>query len=377
MVTISLRAQQPCPGFSIAVNSDEDKLMLAVNGADGPKDQIAALDQFAQAHADSKFMPCVNEYEATANLKLNEYDKSIDYAEKDLALNYQDLNLLLTLMRAYASSTKVSDTVFAIINKVPDQVKTEISTPTRPTKASDEEWVKIQKDAQELAKDSHDYAVWAFFQVLPRVTDPTKRLQALDNFLKTYPDMEKDNAAGVSSAYFQAYQMQGNLDKTVEYGDKVIAADPNNVAALNTVGLIYAFYLPHPSPDKGAEYAQKALAAAQTRKKPDGADDAAFSKDQNLQMGMAHLTIGYAALLKGQKTLRLAPAISELKLASTLLADNPALQGQAFYFLGNAYEMGTPNHRAALDALNKAVSLPGPMQGQATALLAKVKAAVK
>ena len=156
MVTISLRAQQPCPGFSIAVNSDEDKLMLAVNGADGPKDQIAALDQFAQAHADSKFMPCVNEYEATANLKLNEYDKSIDYAEKDLALNYQDLNLLLTLMRAYASSTKVSDTVFAIINKVPDQVKTEISTPTRPTKASDEEWVKIQKDAQELAKDSHD-----------------------------------------------------------------------------------------------------------------------------------------------------------------------------------------------------------------------------
>jgi tetratricopeptide (TPR) repeat protein len=376
-VTISLWAQQPCPSFSIAVNSDEDTLMLAVNGADSPKDQIAALDKFAQEHADSKFMPCVDEYEAAANLKLKDYDKSIGYAEKDLALNYQDLNLLLTLMRAYASSTKVSDTVFAVIDKVPDQVKTEISTPSRPTKASDEEWAKIQKDAQELAKDSHDYAVWAFFQVLPRVTDPTKRLQALDNFLKTYPDMEKDNAAGVSSAYFQAYQMQGNLDKTVEYGDKVIAADPNNVAALNTVGLIYAFYLPHPSPDKGAEYAQKALAAAQTRKKPDGADDAAFSKDQNLQMGMAHLTIGYAALLKGQKTLRLAPAISELKLASTLLADNPALQGQAFYFLGNAYEMGTPNHRAALDALNKAVSLPGPMQGQATALLAKVKAAVK
>ena len=377
MVTISLWAQQPCPSFSIAVNSDEDTLMLAVNGADSPKDQIAALDKFAQGHADSKFMPCVSEYEAAANLKLKDYDKSIEYAEKDLALNYQDLNLLLTLMRAYASSTKVSDTIFAVINKVPDQVKTEISTPSRPTKASDEDWVKIQKDAQELAKDSHDYAVWAFFQVLPRVTDPTKRIQALDDFLKTYPDEEKDNAAGVSSAYFQAYQMQGNLDKTVEYGDKVIAADPNNVAALNTVGLIYAFYLPQPSPEKGAEYAQKALTAAQARKKPDGVDDAAFNKDQNTQMGMAHLTMGYAALLKGQKTLKLAPAISELKLAGTLLTDNPALQGQALYFLANAYEMGTPNHRAALDALNKAVSLPGPMQAQASALLAKVKAAIK
>jgi len=378
MVTISLWAQQPCPSFSIAVNSDEDTLMLAVNGADSPKDQIAALDKFAQEHADSKFRPCVNEYEAAANLKLKDYDKSMEYAEKDLALNYQDLNLLLTLMRAYASSTKVSDTVFAVINKVPDQVKTEIGTPSRPTKASDEEWAKIQKDAQELAKDSHDYAVWAFFQVLPRVTDPTKRIQALDNFLKTYPDVEKDNAAGVSSAYFQAYQMQGDLDKTVEYGDKVIAADPSNVAALNTVGLIYAFYLPHPSPDKGAEYAQKSLAATQTRKKPDGVDDAAFNKDQNLQMGMAHLTLGYAALVKAPKTMKILPAINELKLAAPLLADNPALQGQAYYFLGNAYEMGAPaNHRAALDALNKAVSLPGPMQGQASALLAKVKAAVR
>jgi tetratricopeptide (TPR) repeat protein len=378
MVTISLWAQQPCPSFSVAVNSDEDALMLAVNGADSPKDQVAALDKFAQEHADSKFMPCVNEYEAAANLKLKEYDKSIEYAEKDLALNYQDLNLLLTLMRAYASSTKVSDTIFAVINKVPDQVKTEIGTPARPAKATDEEWAKIQKDAQELAKDSHDYAVWAFFQVLPRVTDPVKRIQALDDFLKTYPDAEKDNSAGISSAYFQAYQMQGNLEKTVEYGDKVIAAEPNNVPTLNTVGLIYAFYLPHASPDKGAEYAQKALAAAQTRKKPDGVDDAAFAKDQNLQMGMAHLTIGYAALVKAPKTMKILPAINELKQAAPLLTDNPALQGQAYYFLGNAYEMGTPaNHRAALDALNKAASLPGPMQGQANSLIAKVKAAVR
>jgi tetratricopeptide (TPR) repeat protein len=378
MATITLWAQQPCPSFSVAVNSDEDKLMLAVNGADGPKDQITALDQFAQAHSDSKFIPCVNEYEAVANLKLNEYDKSIDFAEKDLALNYQDLNLLLTLMRAYASSTKVSDTIFSAINKVPDQVKAEIGTPSRPTKASDEEWAKIQKDNQELAKDSHDYAVWAFFQVLPRVTDPAKRIQALDDFLKTYPDVQNANAAGVSSAYFQAYQMQGNLEKTVEYGDKVIAAEPNNVATLNTVGLIDAFYLPHPSPDTGAQYAQKALAAAQTRKKPDGVDDAAFAKDQNLQLGMAHLTIGYAALVKAPKTMKIVPAINELKQAAPLLADNPALQGQAYYFLGNAYEMGSPaNHHAALDALNKAASLPGPMQGQASALIAKVKAAVR
>ena len=195
-------------------------------------------------------------------------------------------------------STKVSDTIFDVINKVPDQAKAETGNPARPSKATDEEWAKIQKDSQELAKDSHDYAVWAFFQVLPRVTDPAKQIQVLDAFLKAYPDVEKDDATQVNTIYFQAYQRQGNLDKTVEYGDKVIATDPNNVAALNTMGLIYAFYLPHPSTEKAAVYAQKALAAAQGLKKPEGVDDAAFKKEQDTQVGMANLTLGYAALMK-------------------------------------------------------------------------------
>lgn len=378
LVTATLWAQQPCPTFTIATNSDEDKLMLAVNGADSPQDQLAALNKFAQEHADSKFMPCANEYFATVNYKLNDYDKSIEYAEKDLAQNYQDLNLLLTVMRAYAASTKVSDTIFDVINKVPDQVKSETGSPARPSAASQEEWDKIQKDSQELAKNSHDYAVWTFFQVLPRVTDPAKQIQLLDTFVKGYPEVEKDDAAQVNTLYFQAYQRQSNLDKMVEYGDKVIAADPNNVATLNAMGLITAFYLPHPSPDKAAAYAQKAMAAAQGLKKPDGIDDASFKKQQDTQLGVANLTLGYAALLKGQKTAKYAPAIANLKLASSLLGDNPALQGQAFYFLGNAYELVYPaNHRAALDALNKAVDLPGPMQGQARTLQAKVKAAVK
>lgn len=377
-VVLPLEAQQPCPTFTVAVNTDEDKLMLALNGADNPQDQLAALDAFAKEHADSKFMPCVNEYYASVNLKLKDYDKSIDAAEKDLALNYQDLNLYLTLMRAYAGSAKVSDTIFDVINKVPDLAKTEIGNPSRPPKATDEEWAKIQKDNQELLKDSHDYAVWAFFQVLPRVTDLPKRVQLLDAFLKTYPEADKDNASQVNLAYFQAYQIQGNLDKTTEYGDKVLATDPNNVTVLNTMGLIYAFYSQHPSTEKAATYAQKGLTAAQDLKKPEGLDDATFKKEQDNQLGMAHLTLGYAALVRAEKTSKLAPAIDELKQASGLLDANPALQGQALYYLAFAYERGYPaNHKAAMEALNRAVTLPGPFQSQAQGLLVKVKAAAK
>lgn len=379
MVTLPLWAQQPCPKFSVAVGTDEDTLMLAINGADSPQQQLAVLDKFAQQHPDSKFMPCVNEYLATVNLKLNDFDKAIEYGEKDLTANYQDLNLYLALMRAYASSTKVSDTIFAVINKVPDLILAESTIPARSTKATDEEWEKLKKESADqaaaMAKDCRAVAVWAFFLVVPRVTDPAKQIQTLDAFLKIYPEVEKDNAAQVIPLYFQAYLAQGNVDKTIEFGDKVIATDPNNVAALNTMGRIYAFYLPQPSPDKAAAYAQKALTAAQGAKKPEGVDDAVFKKDQDGQMGIAHLTLAYAGLPKAQKTGRLAPTIAELKTATALLEGNPGIQGQAYFYLGFAYEKVTPaNHRAAIDALTKAVSLPGPLQGQARDYLAKVKA---
>jgi tetratricopeptide (TPR) repeat protein len=378
MLTVPLWAQQPCPNMSVAIDTPEDQLMLAVNGADNPKEQIDALDKFSQAHSDSRFMPCVNEYYAMVDLKLQNYDKSIEYGEKDLAANYQDLNLLLTLLRAYAASTKVSDTAFDVINKVPDQAKQETGNIARPAKATDDDWDKMQKEAAGVAKDAHDYAVWAFFQIIPRVTDATKQVQVLDTFLKTYPEVAKDNAAQVDSIYFQAYRTQGNLDKTVEYGDKVIAEDPNNVLAMNTMALIYAFYSPHPSLDKAAEYAQKALTTAQGLKKPDGVDEAAFKAQQDTQIGMANLVLGYSTLMKPQKPVKLGPAIEQLKLAGDLLGSNPALQGQALYYLAFCYEKQYPaNHQAAMAALNKSVTLPGPFQSQSEALLAKIHSVAK
>lgn len=47
VVTLPLWAQQPCPSFTVGIGSDEDKLLLAINGADNPQDQLAALDKFA------------------------------------------------------------------------------------------------------------------------------------------------------------------------------------------------------------------------------------------------------------------------------------------------------------------------------------------
>src|SRR5271157_6239022 len=114
-----LQAQQVCPGLPYVANTPEDELMQAVNGAEKPEEQIAALDKYAQAHADAKFMPCVDEYYTMAYLKLNNYDKVVEYGEKGLATKYKDVMLTLNLLKGYVGSGKVGDSAFDVINLAP------------------------------------------------------------------------------------------------------------------------------------------------------------------------------------------------------------------------------------------------------------------
>jgi tetratricopeptide (TPR) repeat protein len=368
---LPLAAQTPCVGLSVVANTPEDQLMLAVNGADKAEDQVAALEKFAQAHADSKFMPCVNEYLTSTNVKLNNFDKAIEYGEKDVAANYLDLNLAINLLKAYVGAGKPNDAAFDIIVKAPGLMKTEM-TPSKPTNVSDADWQKMQEEAAASAKDDRAFMEYAFFQLLPRVPDANKRVQYLDSFMQAYPDTT--NTGQVNFQYFIACKMQGNTAKAADYGEKAIAADPSNIVALNLLADDYASR--QTNLDKAGAYAKKALDLASNMKKPEGMADAQFKAEQNNQLGLAHLTLGYVGFQKASKTKKVGPAIQDLNTAATLLAANPELQGKALYLLGSAYEFEyPPNHRLALDALTRASGVQSAFAGPSRDLLAKVKKA--
>lgn len=371
-----LLAQQVCPGLSYVANTPEDELMQEVNGAEKPEEQIAALDKFAQAHADSKFMPCVYEYYTMIYLnKLNNNDKAIEYGEKGLTSEHPTMNLLINVSKAYVASGKTSDAVLNAIVKAPDQIKAETS-PQKPPTVSDAEWEKTKQELADQAKDETAYMVYAFFQLLPRVSDANKRIGFLDSFVKSYPDAATANAGQLNYAYFIAYKMTNQADKAREYGEKTVAADPNNVLALNL--LAYDYGIGQTNLEKASEYSKKALDLAQAMKKPEGVSDDQFKREQSSQLGMARLTMGYVAYTKAAKTKKLGPAIEDLKEAANLLEGNPELQGQALYYLGYAYETIYPaNHHGAIDALTKASNLQCAWQTQARDLLAKVRKVAK
>jgi tetratricopeptide (TPR) repeat protein len=368
-----LRSQTPCPNIPVVVDSPEDKLMLDYNGADTPQEQVTALNKFAQEHQDSRFIPCVNEYLTVAYLKLNNNDKAIESGEKDVAINYSDLFLVTNLLKAYIAAGKPTDAAFSLIAKAPDLIKAELS-PARPSTASDADWQKIQSEAESAIKDERAFMDYAFFQLLSPVTDPTKRVQFLDAFVKAYPD--RAASEGVNYQYFMAYQMSGNMEKSDEYGEKAVASDPNNTTTLAALAFSYATR--NVNLDKAETYAQKVVQVVPTATKPQGLSDDQFKAMQNADLGLAHFALGIVEYSKAtkNKSRRIGPAVEDLKTAGDLLSANPALQGGALYYLGSAYEyMYPPNHHLAADALERSSSIEGAWQKPAEDLLAKVKKA--
>jgi tetratricopeptide (TPR) repeat protein len=363
---------QSCSNYSIIIGSPEDKLMLAVNGTDDPNAKVAALEKFAQEHADSNYAPCVDELLTRNYVKLKEYDKAIAAGQKAVAANRLDVSFLEDLLQAYIGSGNASDDAFDVIAKAAPQIKAETVVFTK-INASAEQVEQAKKSALQQAKSDTDYMVYAFLNLFPRVADANRRIKLLDQFSQAYPEVVKERAGNFNYRYAVAYAQINQPDKADEYAEKAIAADPNGIETLNLVAYDYAFRVPAKR-GTAAEYAQKVVALIPTMKKPDGVSDDQFKTQQNNQEGMAHLTLGYLDLVKNANAHRVAGAVREFAKAASLLATDPELQGQAYYLLGFSYEtLYPPEHRRALAALEHAVKLQSSTQGKARELLAKVR----
>lgn len=367
---------QSCSNYSIIIGSPEDKLMLAVNGTEDLNAKIAALEKFAQEHSDSSYAPCVDQLLTKNYVKLKEYDKAIAAGQKSVAAGHLDVAFLEDLLQAYIGSGNTSDEAFNLIAKAAPQIQAETVVYTKINEAP-EKVEEAKKTALKQAKSDTDYMVYAFLNLFSQVTDANRRIKILDQFSQAFPEVVKEQAGDFDYRYAVAYAEINQPDKSDEYGEKAIAADPNNIEALNLVAYDYAFRV-RAKRGTAAEYAKKVLTLIPTMKKPEGMTEEQLKAQQNIQEGMAHLTLGYLDLVNNAGSHRVAGAVQEFIKASDLLAANPGLQGQAYYLLGFSYEtLYPPQHRNALVALERAVKLQSPMQSQARALLAKVRQVVQ
>jgi len=131
-------------------------------------------------------------------------------------------------------------------------------------------------------------------------TDPTKKAQALEAFLQTYPNsvMKETALEQLMIAYGQANDTQKALDAAT----RVLQANPNNVRALALLASVYRALASQGGPQmqdnlaKAKQYGEQGLQALQTMKKPDGMSDADFAKFHNETGAIFDGAVGFAAL---------------------------------------------------------------------------------
>ena len=135
-------------------------------------------------------------------------------------------------------------------------------------------------------------------------TNAKSRMSDIDRFTSAFPNSRFDEP--IASYAMMSLTELKDTARVVAYGEKALAANPNNLPALL---LLAGTYVEDPKPGgvaKAVNYAQKAVAAAK-------ADAPDADRTHKLSGGVAHSTLGYA-YMKQEKTV---PAIAELKSAAS------------------------------------------------------------
>ena len=187
-----------------------------------------------------------------------------------------------------------------------------------------------------------------------KVTDAADRAVAL-------PKADAKLKAFAFENAMVASQQANNFDKIVEYGDKLLTLDPNNLNAMITLSSMLPERLPadpagkKAALDKAGALATKAMAGVQQffgQAKPANVTDAQWNQEKTNLEGQLHATFGLVALNNQDYT----KATSEYETALKSLPKD----GLAHFRLGLAYQFLAADASKvlveAIDAENKAKS---------------------
>ena len=162
----------------------------------------------------------------------------------------------------------------------------------------------------------------SLFQQILQTGDPAGRLVLVEKFLATYP--ESRFRGHVLAAGAEASRMRNEFEKSIEYGDKALALDPNNTVALILVADSLSEGSKPSQADfqerlkKSEEYSKHALELLPTFFSTWPRDPAVPAEQYELQEdyieAQVHATLGFVYYRRNE----LPAAETELKMATDL-----------------------------------------------------------
>lgn len=345
----------------VIAGSPEDKAYQAIARETDAKKRVDLLDAFVRSFPKTSDLAQIYEFYAISYRELGDADKEIEYSEKSLALR-RDPQLMLMLGRLLAvkgedlpKAIQTIQEASALAAKVKD---------SPPSGVSPKEWSQSQETVVSTAKQLLAYAIdrykQAFFTRLFSETDPSKIVSMLDEYTKYVDDTETRPV--VYEQYMSAYLRLENRAKVLEYAEKALALNPDNVGIISMTA---SAYLRKPMEIEGAmAQAQKAVAVADvldSKPRPATLTEEQWAKQKVQWKSLAYSTRGLVEL---QKEETLDAAVADLEKSRDFLPADPLVE----YRLGIAY-WKSKKIDEAIAALAKSAAIPSEIQSQASQLL--------
>ena len=345
---------------AVHAGSPEDKATRDISAATDPAQKLALIDKFQAELGTGDAALLANELYMGYYLDAKNWDKLAEYAQKQLALDPDNFNASMQLVRAKAEKHDAAGVIAAGEKAGAIVARYKAQQPPPDAGAN---W-KMKHD-QYLA-DAHDqiqYVQAAMLDVVYHTQAPGDRAQYAERFVASFPDspyaQQTQNLAAMS------YQSTGDYAKMIAAAEKGLALDPNDAQMLVLLADYYS--------EKGIElekaeaYAKKAIAVLPKEPKPEGVADTDWTKQVSLQTGVAWSAEGQILVNKKDD----AGAITAFQTASPLLKTEKTAYARNLYRMGYTYALEKKNAEAKA-ALTEAASLDTPYKALAQDTLAKL-----
>ena len=347
----------------ITAGSDVDHALTAIANAD-PAQKLQLIDELSKANPEGDVQILVDEQYVNYFLNAKQYDKTFEYGDKLFALDPDNYNNAVNMVRA-ANESGDSDRLYKYGEKATSIIARYKDAPA-PEGSDAESWPRTKASKLAALKDTIDYVQRSLESAAYNAKDPAKKADYLQRFAKMYPDTPEGAQALITAA--GAYQQAGQRGKMLELANSVIAKDPNNIGMLLLLADDYSEK--GEQLDKAEAYAKKAVSLTETVKKPDAYADDQWKAQIAIQKGGALSALGQINL---QKKLN-APAVDNLTKAAPLLKSNAFLYARNQYRLGFAY-LNLKRNAEAKQAFTDAASVDSPYKGPAQQKLNEIATA--
>ena len=345
----------------IPAGTPEDQALQAITKEPDDQKKLAMYEDFLKQFSSNPAAVAYGNWQISqAYQGTGDLQKALDYGDKALASAPHSLDILVSqasIAQQLKNNSKLLD--YAVRG---GEVYNSIGKAAKPEGLSAEDFASQMQSQKDGAKTSYEFLEAAAFNVIVDESNAKARMNDIDRFTPAFPNSRFDEP--IASYAMMSLSELKDTTRVVAYGEKALAANPNNLPALL---LLAGSYVEDPKPGslaKAVTYAQRAVVAAK-------ADAPDADRSRKLSGGVAHSTLGYA-YMKQEKT---AAAIPELKSAAALVKGVDDQQyAVALYRLGYAYAKLSHNTEAR-EALVEAAKIPGPVQPLSQDLLAKVNAA--